>query len=117
MKKLFNYHHPAGLEWAIRKRMPMALLATIFIPLIMSALVRFYPIVGSAAEIARHQASIDIMAVALLLTGLSAILTVSILCITICIMKGPAYVADAYPLNDAEKPDDDDSQSNGKFGS
>jgi hypothetical protein len=44
---------------------------------------------------------IDYVSIATGLTFLTAILTVSIGCILVKIMKGPAYVADAYPLPDA----------------
>jgi len=105
MKKLHNKHHPAGLEWRIFKTLPKILLGGIAIPFLMSLLTRLFPADATAAEIAKHQSSIDILSISLFLTVFTAVLTVAIGCITVVLMKGPAYVADAYKLEDADKPD------------
>lgn len=90
--------------------MPKILLGAIFVPALMSVFVRLFPVSGSAAEIARHQHGIDILAIALCVTALTAIFTVTIACVIIVVMKGPAYVADAYKLNDADRPDTSSSR-------
>lgn len=46
----------------------------------------------------------DIFAVACMLLAWTALLTVAILAATVWVMKGPAYVADAYPVADADHP-------------
>jgi len=47
---------------------------------------------------------VDIMCIATLVTLWMAALTVAIGCCVVVIMKGPAYVADAYELPDSESP-------------
>ncbi len=105
MKKLHNKHHAAGLEWVILKTLPKILAGGLFIPLFMSAFIRFFPAGVTLAEIEKHQISIDILSIALFFAVLTAVITVAIGAITVILMKGPAYVADAYHLEDAEYPD------------
>lgn len=105
MTKLHNRRHPPGLERVILKKIPQALLAGIFIPLFMSGFARLFPSGESAAEIAKYQMSVDILSVSLAFVTFTAAFTVTIGCIIVVLMKGPAYVADAYDLEDADKPD------------
>lgn len=105
MKKLHNKHHPAGLEWRILKMLPMITAAGIFVPLFLSAFVRLFAFIMPETDISKLQSGIDILSISLLFTVLSAVITVAIGCITIVLMKGPAFVADAYELDDADKPD------------
>ena len=105
MRKLHNQHHPAGLEWTILKTLARILFGGIIMTLFMSGFIRLFPIDGSIAEIAKHQTSIDILSISLFFAVLSAVFTVTIGCITVVLMKGPAYVADAYELEDADQPD------------
>jgi hypothetical protein len=37
----------------------------------------------------------------------TAVLTIAIGCFVVVVMKGPAYVADRYPLQDADEPAQD----------
>lgn len=46
----------------------------------------------------------DILAVAVLILAWTVALTVGIAAAIVWIMKGPAYVADAYPLADSDRP-------------
>lgn len=105
MKKLHNKHHPAGLEWVILKMLPRIMAGGIFVPLFLSAFVRFFPFDKTAAEIARLHIGIDILSISLFFCVFSAVITVAIGCIIVVLMKGPAYVADAYDLEDADKPE------------
>ncbi len=104
MRKLHNQHHPAGLEWRILKMLPKIIAAGIFVPLFLSAFVRLFPFTRPEAEISKLMIGIDILSISLFFAVLSAVITVAIGCITIVLMKGPAYVADAYELNDADEP-------------
>jgi hypothetical protein len=47
---------------------------------------------------------IDILVIATLICYWIAIFTIVIGAYIVVLMKGPAYVADAYPLEDADKP-------------
>ncbi len=104
-RKLPNsVREPPGLEWVVLKKLPMILLAGTLFPLIMSLANRLFPPEGTAAAIAKHVKLVDIMSLATALTVWTAVFTVAIGCFVVVIMKGPAYVADAYDLKDAEHP-------------
>lgn len=49
--------------------------------------------------------TIDIYAIALVALHCTLVVTVAIAAFIIMVMKGPAYVADAYPLEESETPD------------
>ena len=104
MKKLHDRHYPAGLEWVILKKLPMVLLGGIFIPLFMSIIVRLFPAAESVTEIAKQQTSIDILSVALFVVVFISVFTVAIGCVVVVLMKGPGYVADAYKVEDSDRP-------------
>jgi len=105
VKKLHNQHHPAGLEWRILKMLPLVMAAGVFVPLFLSAVIRLFPLIIPEADTSRLQIGIDILSISLFFTVLSGVITVAIGCITIVLMKGPAYIADAYELDDADRPD------------
>lgn len=50
--------------------------------------------------------TIDIYVIGLVILHWTIVLTVGIAAFIIMMMKGPAYVADAYPLNEAETLDE-----------
>ena len=83
----------------------MVMAAGVFVPLFLSAVVRLFPVIIPEADISRLQIGIDILSISLFFTVSSGVITVAIGCITIVLMKGPAYVADAYELDDADRPD------------
>ena len=85
--------------------LPMVMAAGVFVPLFLSAVIRLFPLIIPEADTSRLQIGIDILSISLFFTVLSGVITVAIGCITIVLMKGPAYVADAYELDDADRPD------------
>lgn len=107
MARLHNRRHPDGLERVILKKLPKVLLGGIFVPLFMVIFARLYPFAGSATEIAKQQIGIDILAISLFFMVFSAAFTLTIGCVIVMLMKGPAYVADAYELEDSDQPDAD----------
>lgn len=64
-----------------------------------------WPWEGSAVAIATRITTVDIYAVSVIVLHWTVVLTVAIVALIVMVMKGPAYVADAYPLSDAEYPD------------
>ena len=104
LKKLHNRREPPGLEWTILKKLPMALLGSTLVPVFLCLGVRVLAAEGSVATVAKQITSMDIFAIALAITAWAAVLTVAIGCIVVIVMKGPAYVADAYPLDEAARP-------------
>jgi hypothetical protein len=107
MKKLHNHRHPEGLERVILRKLPKLLLGSIFIPLFMSVFVRLLAATDSLAitpaEIEKFQTTIDIIGIAIFFMVLSIAFTVTIGCVIVILMKGPAYVADAYDLEDSDE--------------
>lgn len=115
MSKLHNHRYPPGLERDLLRKIPKYLLGSVIIPLFMVMLVRL-PLIESlfastAEEIAKLHTTIDFLAVAIFVAILPVILALFIGCIIVILMKGPAYIADAYDVNDADEPDDDDKKA------
>ena len=55
--------------------------------------------------------TVDIYGISLLVLHWTVVFTVAIGAFIVLVMKGPAYVADAYPLEDADQPDQPDQTS------
>lgn len=81
----------------------MAVAITV-IPLLLSAGVRIWPTGVPAAEMAKQVATVDIQVAALIVTLWTALVTIAIGAFIVYLMKGPAFVADAYPLDSASEP-------------
>ena len=92
--RIHSIRCPRGLEWRIWRRLPIALLGSVMIPAGLAIGTRLKPPSGNAYEVAKTTATVDIFAIALLLTAVTAVVTVAIGCIVVMIMKGPAYLAD-----------------------
>ena len=104
LRKVHGRVEPPGLEREILRRLPKAALVGTLLPLGVAILARLVIDEGSAAEIAKQVRSVDIFCIASLITIWTAILTVSIGCIVVSIMKGPAYAADSYEVSHADRP-------------
>jgi len=115
-KRLHDRCEPPGLERAILRLLPKALLIGTMIPLSLSVLVRVLPpAIGTRP--AKAILRVDIFSFATALTFWLAVLTVAIGCVVVAVMKGPGYVADAYPVAHASRPQGDDqceSESTGQ---
>lgn len=94
-----------GLERTILHRLPGILLFGTGLLALPSAFARLYPWSESVVDIASRISTIDILAISLVVLHWVILLTVAIGAIIVLVMKGPAYVADAYPLPDADHPD------------
>lgn len=95
---------PAGLERRLLRSTPQLLLwGTLLLaaPSVLShALALFDPRLIDE----RLLSTTDIMVVSLIVLHWTVVFTAAIAAFIVMVMKGPAYVADAYPLNDAERP-------------
>ena len=115
MCKVHNHRYPPSLEREQLRKIPKYLLGTILVPLFMVTFVRLSPIenlfASTAEEVVKLHTTIDFLSIALFVAILPIILTLLIGCIIVVLMKGPAYVADSYDVNDADKPDDDDKNT------
>jgi Cu/Ag efflux pump CusA len=104
-RKLPGYQRePHGLEWALIKRLPHALLVVTAIPAITAWSMRLTEYDATGEDVAKFLKTVDIVLIAATVTAWTALLTIAIGCFVVIVMKGPAYVADAYHLHDAERP-------------
>lgn len=92
---------PAGLEWRIWKKLHIFLFAGTALPLLAAA-------TAYAAEWlwpnAQPDNKVDLffyIMLGLITLDWTLVLTVAIGCIIVMVMKGPAYVADAYPMQES----------------
>ena len=95
---------PAGLEWALLHRLPMFAVAGIVVPLLCVGVLRLAAGWDSGVVSAKLAMSIEIALASLVILYWTIVFTVALGCVIVMIAKGPAYVADAYPLPDAEAP-------------
>jgi hypothetical protein len=102
--KLHSRRSAPGLERRIWRRLPLAFLGSVLIPIALSVGTRMFPPEGSERVIAKTTATVDIFAFAAGLTAVTAVVTIAIGCVVVMIMKGPAYVADGYTLDAADEP-------------
>ena len=88
----------AGKERIVLRALPKALLHGSLILALPSLFVRLF----AASEEALMLSTTDVFVIGLIILHWTVVLTVGIAAFTIMMMKGPAYVADAYPLQEAE---------------
>jgi hypothetical protein len=93
---------PAGLEWAVLRRLP--LIAIFGTALMLAAALGADFLLGAEPASARSASTLRITLASLLVLHWTVVLTVALVCVIVVIAKGPAYVADAYPLDDADQP-------------
>jgi hypothetical protein len=95
---------PYGFEWRLLRMMPNVLLAGTLIPFVMALLARLFFNAGSPANIERNIQTFDFVMVGLVIFVWTAVLTLAIACFIVWVMKGPAYIADAYHVSDSDTP-------------
>lgn len=103
LRKLHGRKVAPGLELRILKKLPTVTLVGSLLPVGLALLVRSMP-AAPGVDAAKHVRTVDIFAIATEITFLAAMLTVAIGAVVVHIMKGPAYVADAYPVSHADRP-------------
>lgn len=92
-------HQPTlpGLEWTLWKRLPAILLLGTALPGL-PGLWWWWKVSDASAADQQHELLWRIYSlIGLVVLHWTLVLTVAIGCIVVMIMKGPAYVADAYP--------------------
>ena len=92
---------PPGLEHRIWQRLPAVLLWGTLLPLALAAFNHLLAW-GTPPSASDDRARLlwDYMMVGVVVLHWTLVLTVAIGCFIVRVMKGPAYVADAYPLPD-----------------
>jgi hypothetical protein len=104
---LFNQLHgfvrsAPGLEQRIWRRLPAILLWGTLLPLALAGL--NHALAPAVPESGASNAALllwDYKMIGVVVLHCTLVLTVAIGCFIVRVMKGPAYVADAYPLPDA----------------
>jgi hypothetical protein len=95
---------PAGLEWALIRRLPRIALAGIAIPLLCLLALRLAATWANGDAAAKLAVTFEIVLAGVVVLYWTTVFTVALGCLIVMIAKGPAYVADAYPLPDADAP-------------
>ncbi len=104
-QKLPGYRREApGLERRILRKLPVIALAGTLIPAFFVLASHWSPPTGVDVDVAKHLDMVDTIAIATVVTHWTAVLTAAIGCLLVMVMKGPAYVADRYDLNDSDRP-------------
>lgn len=101
--KISEDRSPPGLERKLLRWTPRALVISVAGPVALSFVARL--VISGDSDASKTIATIDIFSIALAITLLTAVFTVAIGSFIVYVMKGPGYVADAYPLDDAAEPD------------
>jgi hypothetical protein len=91
---------PSGLEWKVLKQLPIVWAGAMAPPLMILLMLHAGLIEGAA----KHLLAARYALLGWLLFCTLAALTLAIACTIVVLMKGHAYVADAYPLPDSERP-------------
>ena len=97
---------PYGLECRILRRMPVVLLAGTVLPALLALAHRGWLADAPAAQAVKQIQLVDYLAIGFVVFHWTLVFTVSLLCIIVWLMKGPAYVADRYDLPDHPHPKD-----------
>jgi hypothetical protein len=104
-KKLPGFRRaPPGLERKILRLIPKVFVVGTVMIFLPSLVARLWHMDDAHHLFSKFITTIDIYAFALLSVLWTALFTVGLGALIVMIMKGPAYVADAYPLIDADKP-------------
>lgn len=97
---------PAGQERQVLRRLPKLLALGTLLVCLPSLLARLWWAGAPDYEVGAHITTVDIYVIGVLIVHWTTILTVAIGAVIVVIMKGPAYVADAYPMEGMERPDE-----------
>ena len=110
MTELFNrlpgfQKTPAGQERQVLRRLPRIWAIGTLLLCLPSLAARLWWAGAPDYEVGSLITTVDIYAIGGLILHWTAVLTVGIGAVIVTIMKGPAYVADAYPMEGMDRPD------------
>ena len=91
---------PAGLEWKIWQRLHIILAAGTALPLLASAGAYLLDELEPATSNARAVEQFFYVMLGVVMLHWTLVLTLAIGCVIVMLMKGPAYVADAYEMEE-----------------
>jgi hypothetical protein len=103
LRKLPGYRRaPAGLEWTVLRWLPLVTVAGTLLPIAAGLTVMVLADSDMAGDKLVGTAWIAVAST--LVLHWTVMFTVALACVIVWIAKGPAYVADAYELIDADRP-------------
>lgn len=95
---------PYGFEWRLLRLMPTVCAVGALLPALMAVGARYLMTANSTAELARRIQVFDFVMIGLVISIWTLVVTVSIGCVIVWIMKGPAYVADGFEVSHSDVP-------------
>jgi hypothetical protein len=95
---------PAGLERALLRRLPLFAFAGIAAPMLCLLAIRLTAAWANSDAAGKLAMTFEIALTSVSILYWTIVFTVVLGCLIVVIAKGPAYVADAYPLPDADAP-------------
>jgi hypothetical protein len=102
---------PAGRERTVLRLLPRVLLLGTLALGLPSLFARLYALLTPELASATLILTVDIYSISLVFLHWTLLMMVGIAAFIVMVMKGPAYVADAYPLNESDEPDDGDGRT------
>jgi len=93
---------PSGLEWRIWQKLPLILFVGTALPLMASACAYALSALDAASSAQRAVEHFFYVMLGIVIFHWSLVLTLAIGCAIVMVMKGPAYVADAYEMEESE---------------
>ena len=94
----------SGLEWRIWRKLPLITLVGTLLPALLWVVCDSVLDPQSSAEQARWLLIASYVALGAVIFHWTMVLTLGIGCAIVMVMKGPGYVADAYPLSHSDYP-------------
>ncbi|HJV25576.1 MAG TPA: hypothetical protein VJ673_07805 [Aromatoleum sp.] len=94
-----------AFERALLRRLPLVFVGGCMIASLPPLLARAMAAAGLGADPTASITTADIIGISVALLTWTAVCTLAIACGIFLVMKGPAYFADSYPLEDADRPD------------
>jgi hypothetical protein len=93
---------PAGLEWVLLRKLPLiAVAGTAAVAVVAAAA---WVLAASDPASQKLAMTVLIAAASAVVLHWTVVFTLALACVIVLIAKGPAYVADAYPLIDSDRP-------------
>ncbi len=94
----------SGLEWRIWRKLPLIALVGTLLPALLWVVCDGVLDPQDSAEQARWLLTASYVAVGAVIFHWTMVLTLGIGCAIVMLMKGPGYVADAYPVSHSDQP-------------